>query len=370
MIGTSQLKARHFATRRPIVIDVVDGRIAAIKATADDPRLPWIAPSYFDIQINGCLGRGFVSPDLSADDVHQIADTCFGHGIGAFLPTLITGSFETLRNSFATLAAVLDSDAELARRMPGFHLEGPYLSAEDGPRGAHPREQIRDPDWDEFQRWQEAAGGRIRMVTIAPERPGAIAMIEKLAAHGIVVAIGHTAASGAQIRDAIHAGARTSTHLGNGCHATLNRHENVLWEQLASDELYASLITDGHHLPASLVKCFVRMKRDRALITCDAGNLAGLPPGRYREWGTELEVRPDGKIVVPGTPFLAGSGRFTDDCVRWIVTAAGVDFCEAIAMASLRPRELMGISVPEIAVGAIADWILIDSETYQVVKTC
>src|SRR4029079_19197873 len=121
-----------------------------------------------------------------------------------------------LRHGFATLAAAREADPDLARRIPGFHLEGAYLSRDDGPRGAHPKEHARDPDWDEFQRWQAAAGGKILMVTVAPERAGALAFIEKLTAAGVVAAIGHTAATGQQIRDAVSAGARTSTHLGNG----------------------------------------------------------------------------------------------------------------------------------------------------------
>lgn len=359
---------RHFATRQPLSIQVADGHIVSVSPAPHSNTLPWIAPSFFDIQINGCLGRGFVSPDLNPDDVRLIADTCLRHGIGGFFPTLITNSFETIRHGFATLSKSLDADADLARRMPGFHLEGPYLSGEDGPRGAHPREYIRDPDWDEFRRWQDAAGGRIRTVTVAPERAGAIPFIEKLAAAKIVLAIGHTAATGAQIREAVRAGAKTSTHLGNGCHATVNRHENVIWEQLACDELFASLITDGHHLPPAVVKCFVRMKGARTILTCDAGSLAGLPPGRYKEWGTELEVLPSGKIVVPGTPYLAGSGSFTDTCVRNVMAMAGVSLAEAIAMASVRPRELMGLPVPRIEAGEPADFVLLDADTYQVVN--
>ena len=168
--------------------------------------------------------------------------------------------------------------------------------------------------------------------------------IEELSKSGVVVAIGHTAATAARIRDAISAGARLSTHLGNGSHAVLPRHENYLWEQLAADELWASFIPDGHHLPASIVKTIVRMKSpQRAIITCDASGLAGLPPGRYVEWGTELEVQACGKVVVPGTPFLAGSGVFTDTCVAAVMRMAGVSLADAVDMASVRPRELLGL---------------------------
>src|SRR5687768_6411871 len=152
--------------------------------------------------------------------------------------------------------------------MPGFHLEGPYFSIEDGPRGAHPKEHARDPDWDEFRRWQDAAGGRVRMVTLAPERNGALRFIEQLTAAGVVAAIGHTAATGRQIRDAAAAGARTSTHIGNGCHAVLPRHDNYVWEQLACDDLWASVIADGHHLPPAVLKSVIRAKTPgRVLLT-------------------------------------------------------------------------------------------------------
>src|SRR5207248_2337185 len=152
------------------------------------------------------------------------------------------------------------TDRAVAHAVAGIHLEGPYISAEDGPRGAHARRHVRPPDWDEFRRLQDASGGRVRLLTLAPEHDGAVHFIERLTAAGVVVALGHTAASGERIRDAVRAGARLSTHLGNGSHAVLPRHPNYLWEQLADDGLWASVICDGHHLPPSVVRCVVRVK--------------------------------------------------------------------------------------------------------------
>src|SRR5205823_6564958 len=148
------------------------------------------------------------SDRLTADEVRRVADVCRAHGAGAFCPTLITAGADALAHGFATLARACDADPDLARTMPAFHLEGPYIAAEDGPRGAHPREHVRPPDWDEFRRWQDAAGGRIRLVTLAPELPGALAFIERLTATGVVVSIGHTAATPGQVRAAVAAGAR------------------------------------------------------------------------------------------------------------------------------------------------------------------
>ncbi len=352
------LHARHYATGEPLAIGTDAGRIAAI-APSDQNSTTWVAPPFFDVQINGCLGIGFNSPNLTPEGVRTVADHCRKHGIGGFCPTLITGSFDAIRHGFATLTKALETDADLVRRIPGYHLEGPYISADDGPRGAHPKAHARDPDWDEFRRWNDAANGLIRMVTLAPERPGALAFIEKLTAFGIVVAIGHTAATGQQIRDAATAGAKTSTHLGNGCHAMLPRHDNYLWEQLAHDGLWASVIADGHHLPDTLLSVIARAKTPkRLLLTCDAGSLAGSPPGRYNEWGTELEVLPSGKIVVPGTPFLAGSGNFLDTCVGRMARLTSL--AAAVEMASARPCELLGLPVPTIEVGQPAELIVFE----------
>jgi N-acetylglucosamine-6-phosphate deacetylase len=356
------IHARHYATGEPLAVAVEGSRITTVAPAVGSPTR-FVAPSFFDPQINGCLGVSFNSAALTPEQVRTVADKCRTHGIGAFCPTLITGSFDALRHGFATLRGVIESDPELARRIPGFHLEGPYLSGDDGPRGAHPREHVRDPDRDEFRRWQDAAGGHVRMVTVAPERPGATRFIEQLVSDGVVVAIGHTAATGEQIRDAVTAGARTSTHLGNGSHAILPRHPNYIWDQLAEDSLWASVIADGHHLPPAVVKCLVRAKGvERTLLTCDTGSLAGMPPGRYREWGTDLEVLPNGKIVVAGTPFLAGSGHFTDSCVGNVIAFAGVSLKDAVDMASVRPRQLLGLPIPRIEPGQVAELVVFDCE--------
>ncbi|HYH63717.1 MAG TPA: amidohydrolase family protein [Urbifossiella sp.] len=353
------MHARHYATGEPLELTVADGHVAALRPSAAAPTC-WAAPAFFDPQINGALGVGFTSPTLTTDGVRVVVAECRRHGVGGFLPTLITASYESLRHGFATLAAARAADPALARTIPGYHLEGPYLSAEDGPRGAHPREHARDPDWDEFRRLQDAADGRILMVTVAPERTGAVRFIKQLTAAGVVVAIGHTAATTDQLRDAVDAGAKTSTHLGNGAHAVLPRHPNYLWDQLAEDRLWMSLIPDGHHLPPAVVKCLVRAKGvARTLITCDASSLAGMPPGRYREWGTDLDVLPSGKVVLAGTPYLAGSGHFTDRCVGTLVRDAGVTLAEAVDMASARPRALLGLPAPRLAVGedvVVFDW--------------
>lgn len=352
------LHARHYAAGRPVAVTCEHRLIQSIVA-APEGELPWIAPAFFDLQINGCDGHSFNSPTLTADQVRHVVHVCRRHGIGELLPTLVTGPFPALAHGMATIRQARAADPEVARAIPGIHLEGPYISPEDGARGAHPLKHVRPPDGDEFQRLQEAAGGLIRLVTLAPETEGALPFITNLTKQGIVVAIGHTAASPAVIREAVKAGAKLSTHLGNGSHAMLPRHENYFFEQLASDKLWASIICDGHHLPSSLVKCILRVKTPaRLILTCDASSLAGLPAGRYSEWDFELDVLEEGKVVVPGTPFLAGSWAFTDLCVGNAIEHGGVTLAQAVDMAGANPRELLGLPPRRLQVGDPADLVL------------
>jgi N-acetylglucosamine-6-phosphate deacetylase len=359
-----RVRARHYITGDPVEIMIDAGRITSVTAPTAVPAkvtADWIAPSFFDIQVNGAHGISFNSDRLTGDEVRRVADTCRAHCTGGFCPTLITASTDALAHGFATLARLCDSDPELAGMIPAFHLEGPYIAAEDGPRGAHPKQHVRPPDWDEFRRWQDAAAGRIRIVTLAPELPGALAFIEGLTASGVVVSIGHTAATPEQVRDAIKAGARLSTHLGNGAHAVLPRHPNYIWEQLAADELWASVIADGHHLPPAVLRSVLRVKTPaRTVLISDAGSLAGLPPGRYDCWGQEFEVHPAGKIVVPGTGFLAGAAVFLDSCVGHVLDLGLADVRDVVAMAAERPRELLGLAVPRIEPGEPADLVCFD----------
>jgi N-acetylglucosamine-6-phosphate deacetylase len=143
----------------------------------------------------------------------------------------------------------------------------------------------------------------------------------------------------------------------------LPRHDNVIWQQLGSDELWASLIVDGQHLPPPVVRCMLRAKTPaRTVLTCDASSLAGLPPGRYREWGQDLEITPAGRIVVAGTPYLAGSWAFLDHCVRSAMSIAGIDLAQAIGMASIQPRELLGLPCHRLEPGHPADLVLFERD--------
>ncbi|MCI0637547.1 MAG: amidohydrolase family protein [Gemmataceae bacterium] len=364
-----RIRARHYATGRLVDIVCEKGVIRSVAdASRDRPdhEAGWVSPAFFDLQINGCDGHSFNSEKLTREQIHHVVQVCRKHGIGGFLPTLVTTSQRALVHGMTTLRQACANDPEIAYAIAGIHLEGPYISPEDGPRGAHPLAHVRPADWDEFQELQEAAGGRIRLVTLAPEVPGALHLIERLVQAGVTVALGHTAASPGQIRDAVVAGARLSTHLGNGSHALLPRHENYFLEQLASDKLWASLICDGQHLPAGLVSIIERVKTPaRLILTCDAGPLAGCPPGRYRMWDQDFDVVAVGpstecKIVVAASGFLAGSWAFTDLCVGNFIEFTHCTLAQAVDMASAQPRSLLGLPPRSMETGHPADLLLFD----------
>ena len=296
-------------------------------------------PGLFDLQVNGFGGIDFNSASLTADRVAEALERMRATGVTRCLPTLITSSFER----FAAAARVLARMTDAA--VAGIHMEGPYLSPDEGARGAHPREHLVPASVDDFSRRQDAAGGRIVLVTLAPEVPGALRVIEHLAASGVRVAIGHTAATAQQIADAISAGATLATHLGNGCAQMLPRHPNPIWELLAADGVLASLIVDGHHLPPATVKVMVRAKRpERTILVTDAIAAAGGAPGPYAIGGVECLLGEDGRVSLPGTPYLAGSSLTLDRAIANAVRFAGLPLDAVVAMASTIPATYMGMT--------------------------
>nr|MCU0978118.1 amidohydrolase family protein [Pirellulaceae bacterium] len=307
-----------------------------------------------DLQVNGFGGRAFNDPALTGEDVLRISCTLDRFGVTSYCPTVTTDSRGALLQAMTTLARACEQSAEVARRVPGFHLEGPYISPEDGPRGAHSRQHVRPPDADEFQRLQDAADGRICILTLSPEYEASTAFIARVAATGVLVAIGHTSATTDQIRAAVDAGARLSTHLGNGAHGQLRRHPNYIWDQLAEDRLCASLIVDGHHLPAAVVKTFVRAKSPaRCILISDVTALGGVPPGRYETPGLEpVELLADGRPVVAGQwQILAGAAVPITAGIANVLRFTDEPLSSAVDMASTRPAALLGRSQPWLLVG-------------------
>jgi N-acetylglucosamine-6-phosphate deacetylase len=344
-------------------VEVAFGRTieAVAPAAGFRPRAggPWLAPGFVDLQVNGFAGVDYNSPDTAAEEIACSVRALFPTGVTRFLPTVITASPDAMAGSLRNLARARASFPE-GEAMAGFHVEGPHISPEDGPRGAHPREWVRRPDFEEFLRWQDAAEGGIRMVTLAPEWPEAPAYIERLVAAGVAVSIGHTAAGAAEIDAAVRAGATLSTHLGNGAHAVLRRHPNYIWDQLAEDRLMAGFIADGIHLDGAFLKSAIRAKTvARSILVTDASTPAGAAPGRYRLGAQDVELTDDGRVVLAGTGRLAGSALRMDAGVGNLVRLAGLPLADAVRMATVNPARAVSLAGRSggLAAGDCADLV-------------
>ena len=367
--------ARHFATGQWVELTVADGLIRSVepvKGSAEPrPADDWVAPAFWDIQTNGRWGFSFSDPSLTVEQVIRVVKAQVALGTARLCPTLITAPRADMLHGVRTIAQACEADPQVSRMVVGIHLEGPSISELDGYRGAHPLDAVRGPSLDEFLELQDASGGRVRIITLAPERPGAIDYIRQVTERGVVVAVGHTSADGPTIRQAVEAGATLSTHLGNGIASTLPRHPNPIWDQSAEDTLWASLIADGHHLGPSVLRTLVRAKGPtRVILVSDASPLAGLDVGRYGPW----EVHPSGKIVVAGTPYLAGSNQGIDTGINHLIRHAGLTLEQAIATATRHPAQLLGEPIPTLEPGQPANLIRFSwssqRQTFAIKETC
>lgn len=350
-------------------LTVRDGRVAALERTTDaDPAAPWLVPGLVDLQVNGYGGFDVNGPDASPDAVAGLVDALARAGTTTVVPTVITASQAAIEHALDAVARAVGADGRLRRAIPYVHVEGPHLSEVDGPRGAHDLAQIRPASLDEFDAWQRAADGLIGMVTLSPHWPGTVEYVQGLAARGVRVSVGHTHAGPEQIRDAVDAGARYATHLGNGIQATLPRHPNAIWTQLADDRLTAGFIADGHHLPEDALRAMIRAKGlDRSFVVSDSVALAGSAPGRYRQpVGGEVELHADGRLNVAGTPYLAGAA-LPLRAAFGTLTRAGFAVADAVALCATNPARIAGLPVP-LAVGSPADVLLLDPDDFSVVE--
>jgi len=344
------------------------GRTINIEAgviQSDEPciaeGLPIFSPGLIDLQVNGYGGHDLNDGELSAGTVEALSEDLCRVGIAAYLPTLITADKISICRRLSAIREASEKLPYSRQMIAGIHIEGPHISSKDGPRGAHPREHIRPPSMEEFESWQEAAGGLVSMITIAPELDGAIDYLREIAKRGVIVALGHSDASEEDIYKATDAGARISTHLGNGLAATLPRHPNAVWAQLAEDRLSASLILDGHHLPSSTAQVMIRAKgAERVILVSDSVKFAGMPPGRYTSpIGGDVEVFSNGRVSIFGDKFLAGSGVSLLKIISNFSKLTGLPFCSGVAMATKNPAKFLNRSV-DLKPGKRADFILFD----------
>ena len=343
-------------SQRAVEVAIEGQHIQRLTEIETEEDLPYISPGFFDVQVNGYDGFDYSYGEIVPEAVEDLIRSLARSGITTHLATIITSPTEEISRRLELLASA-HSDKYLVRRgLAGFHLEGPFISKADGPRGTHDPAFVRNPDTTLLREWHQAAGGLLKLITLAPELPGAVEFVEAAGDLGILCAIGHTAADEGQLEACIAAGARLATHLGNGSASLLDRLRNHIWQQAADDRLAASIICDGYHLPSSVVKVLSRTKgKELLVLISDACSMTGRIPGDYRWGSVEVEVEKSGRIVLKGTPYLSGAGFLLDwDIPRYIEYTAD-SLAHAVSLCTRNPRRLLGLPPRKIGPGQPAD---------------
>lgn len=362
---------------QPIEVEIKEGYIENINLLlGSEQNLPYVSPGFFDLQVNGCKGSDYSLEDFSEEHLRNIITNLTASGTTQHIPTIVSSPSERILKNLEIISKAINTSPDIKEAIPGIHIEGPFISSEEGPRGCHDPEFIRDPDFEEFKQWQEAAEGRIVMVTVAQEREGSLDFIRKVTRTGVKIAIGHTGATPEIIKEAIEAGAQFSTHLGNGSYLILPKVNNYIWEQLAANELFAGIICDGFHLPASTVKVFARAKSlERLILTSDVALAGGLNPGIYKWGNMEVEVFKDGHLGLAGSGVLAGAGHLLDWDIAHFIRFTGNNLANTIPLCTINPAKIIKMphSYGRLEVGAPANLTLFHYQTgddrLQIVRT-
>lgn len=357
MRGTNVITGLDPRSEHSIRVTVEDGVIARIEESKEDSDL-YLSAGFVDLQVNGYAGFDLNSEQISMTTVVSLVDAMLAQGVTCFAPTLISAPEEQICAALSVIAEARKNHREVAECIPLVHVEGPHISPLDGYRGAHRADSIRPPSLKEFERWQNAGGGIVGIVTLSPHFDGSAEYIAALLKRGVHIAIGHSHATPEQISLAVDSGASLSTHLGNGIALEIPRHNNVLWRQLAEPRLTATFIADGHHLPWDVLKVMLRAKGvGRSVLVSDSVALAGMPAGIYNSpVGGRVELRADGKLCVFGSEMLAGSTASLSLCIGRAVQMTGLPLHDALEMANVNPGRFMS-GRGQMAVGSRADLV-------------
>ena len=355
----------HYDARLPeggcVRISVAGDTVRAVEPIPDDNALPWALPVLVDLQQNGGLGTYYTVVDENGlDPLPKILQHLRRHGVGRVLLTVATYDVERLRRSLRMLAGYLDADPGAERTFFAIFHEGVFISPQDGWRGSHVKDWIVPPDCETFLPLQEAAGGRIRVVNVAPEEPGGLDFIERAIGDGITVTIGHCCPSAELVREAAARGASMVTHFGNGAAPMMHRFNNPFWAMLDEPRLKLGLICDGHHLPPEMVSVALRCKgRENCYPVSDASGASGLPAGPYENYGERsFVIEEDGKIHLLDSELMMGAWFQQDRCVEFLVEKVGLSFLDAWRQCSEMPAGLAGIELPSLAAGQEASFVL------------
>jgi N-acetylglucosamine-6-phosphate deacetylase len=370
-----KIQGKSYRDGVPIEISFSEGIIDSIVEIQTSPENDLIlGPGFTDIQVNGYGGIDYNEIQSDPMNLAGISRLLYQEGVTTHFPTIITNDPGQISKLIHQIVSLRKGDELSRMSIEGLHIEGPFISPVDGPRGAHPKEFVRAPDWSLVQQWQNESKGLIKMITLSPEWENANSFIERCVDYGILVSIGHTNATHQHILDAVSAGAKLSTHLGNGMHPVLSRHPNYLWSQLSQDLLGASIIADGFHLPAEVIQVFQKVKNEKLLLVSDSVSLAGMSAGDYNlHIGGEVTLTPEGKLHLKSNPsILAGSASNIRCGVSFLIKNKLALLPEAWEMASVRPEKLLNPVHKIFEEGAIADLILCkknENGELQVIKT-
>ena len=349
----------HYATRSPVRVRWQDGLITQLDPADPVPADVWLAPTLFDLQANGYAGVDFQQDNLTTEALISTVRGLRAAGCGRFLLTLITDEWDKLTARLRHLRHLRSESPELQRAIAGWHVEGPFLSAEPGFHGAHNPVLTCNPTVEHILELRTITENEPLLLTLAPERSGALAAIESAVSRGICISLGHTNASADMLAQAVRAGASAFTHLGNGCPRELDRHENILWRVFETEGLTVSLIPDRIHVSPSLFRLVHRvLGPDSIYYVSDAMAAAGMRPGRYTLGKLQLEVGPDQVVRQPGKPLFAGSAL---PPFEGVVRAAEMLRCpwqEAWRRFSEIPARVVGLR-NELAVGQPADFCVL-----------
>jgi N-acetylglucosamine-6-phosphate deacetylase len=359
-MNDGELCAHHYSTGRPIRVLWQNGRINAILAAnkAIAPDL-WIAPALLDLQINGYGGIDFQQDNIPLADLITATRKLRSAGCGRYLLTLITDEWPRLILRLRHLRELRQRSAELRHAIAGWHVEGPFLSAEPGFCGAHDPALMIDPTAEHIRELREATGDDPVLLTLAPERANALPAIELATSLGMKVSLGHTNAPQSVLAEAARLGAVGFTHLGNGCPRELNRHDNILWRVFETRGLKVSLIPDTTHVSPALFRLAHReMGAESIYYTTDAMSAAGMKPGKYRLGRLQLEVGPDQIVRLTGQPNFAGSALRPIDGILRAATMLGCSWRDVWPRFSEGPATMMGLPF-ELAPGNAADFCVL-----------
>jgi N-acetylglucosamine-6-phosphate deacetylase len=359
-MNDGEIVARLYTTQQPIRMGWRAGVITHLETSASAPAPDvWIAPPLFDLQINGFAGVDFQQDNLSMDALVHATRRLRASGCARYLLTLITDDWRALMERLRHLRALRAQSAELQSAIAGWHVEGPFLSAEPGFHGTHDPQSMRDPTPEHILELRTLTGNDPLLLTLAPERSGALEAIALAVARGIKVSLGHTDAPVETLRQAVQAGATGFTHLGNGCPAKLDRHDNILWRIFEMAGLTVGLIPDQIHVSPPFFRLAHRVLASSAIYyTTDAMAAAGAPPGRYKISRIEVEVGPDRVVRQPGRTNLAGSAVQPMDAVFRAAEMLRCGWQDVWARFSETPAKFMGLR-NELAVQQPADFCLL-----------